>query len=321
MAQDKAAPENLPPQNLEAERSVLGSMLRLSLAINDVAPRLRVDDFYTDAHRKIYDVILYLYNNGKPVDTVTLAEELKRRGQIEDIGSYGYLAELWNAAPTAANAVHYADIVRDKATLRGLIQTSTEILRDAYEQAQPAEELVQAAERRIFELGELGITGDAITLSEALNKAWDRIDERSRGEHMSISGISTGFKDVDELTAGLQNSELVIVAARPSVGKTAFALALIRNVAVLGGAPVFFASLEQSRLELAERLLCCHGRVESHKLRKGSLSARRTCARSSTLAASCATPRSSSTTLPARRCCASPPTPAGCKSVTTSSSS
>jgi replicative DNA helicase len=272
MAQDKATQERLPPQNLDAERSVLGSLLRDNEVINDVVPKLHAHHFYADAHRKIYEAIGHLYDETQRVDTVLLAEELNRRGQIEDIGGYGYLAELWDAAPTAANAVHYAEIVRDKAVLRNLIHASTEILRDAYDQAQPAVDLVETAERKIFELNEIGATGEAKTLSDALAEAYDRIDDRSRGETMSISGLSTGFADLDEITAGLQNSELIIVAARPSVGKTAFALALIRNIAVDRGHPVFLSSLEQSRIELAERLLCSHARVESHRLRKGNLS-------------------------------------------------
>jgi len=273
MAQDKGAPDRLPPQNLEAERSVLGSLLRDNFVLHDVAPRLRVEDFYTDAHRRIYEAILDLYNRNLPVDTVTLAEELNRRGHIEDIGGYGYLGELWDAAPTAANALHYAEIVRDKSVLRSLIHVSTEILRDAYDQTQPAEELLQAAESRVFELSDLGVTGEAVTLTKAMSDAWARIDDRSRGDRTSISGISTGFSDLDDVLAGLQNRELIVIASRPSVGKTAFALALTRNVAVDGKLPVFFASLEQSQIELAERLLCCQGRVESHKLRKGTLNA------------------------------------------------
>ena len=272
MAQDKGTPDRLPPQNRDAERSVLGSMLRDNYVINDIAPLLKAEHFYGDAFRKIYEAILALYNRNSPVDTVTLAEELNRRGQIEDIGGYGCIAELYDAAPTAANARHYAEIVRDKSLLRNLIHASTEILRDAYDQAMPAEDLLASAEHRIFELSDLGATGEASTLSDAMAMAYARIDDRSRGEVMSISGLSTGFTDLDELTAGLQNRELIIVAARPSVGKTAFALALIRNIAVDGHHPVFFASLEQSRIELAERLLSCQARVESHKLRRGNLS-------------------------------------------------
>jgi replicative DNA helicase len=275
MAQDKATPERLPPQNLDAERSVLGGILRKNDVLDEIAPHLKAEFFYTDAHRKIYEAILSLYDRNLPVDTVTLAEELNRRGQIKDIGDYGYLSELWDASPTAANARHYGDIVREKAVLRNLINVSTEILRDAYDQAQPAEELVQQAERRMFELSELGVTGEAVTLHEAIDKAWDRIDDRFSGEHVSLSGISTGFTDLDEITSGLQNSELIIVAARPSVGKTAFALGLIQNMSVHPDpkhrVPVFFASLEQSRLELAERFVCSHARVDSHKLRRGTL--------------------------------------------------
>jgi replicative DNA helicase len=270
MAQEKGT-DRLPPQNLDAERSVLGSLLRDNEVINDVVPLLHLDHFYSDAHRKIYEAIRHLYDAAQKVDTVLLAEELNRRGQIDDIGSYGYLAELWDAAPTAANAVHYAKIVRDKAVLRYLIHTSTEVLRDAYDQSQPAEELVQTAERKIFQLSDLGAAGEAMTLSDALKLAYDRIDDRSTGEQLTVSGLATGFTELDELTAGLQHGALTVIAARPSVGKTAFALALVRNIAVDGGHPVFFASLEQSHIELAERLLCCQSQVESHKLRKGNL--------------------------------------------------
>jgi replicative DNA helicase len=274
MTQDRSAPDRLPPQNREAEQSVLGSMLRDNdAAINDVVTFLRPEHFYADAHRKIFDAIVHLYTTTQKVDTVLLADELKRRGQIEDVGGYGYVGELWDAAPTAANAVHYARIVREKAVLRSLIHTSTEILRDAYDQTQQAEDLLQAAESRIFELSQVGVTGEAVTLEHALKEAYDQIDARTDGHHISISGISTGFTDLDEITAGLHNGQMIILAARPSVGKTALALALARNVAVDAGHPVFFCSLEQSRIELAERLLCCQGKVESHKLRKGNLNA------------------------------------------------
>src|SRR5262249_47591211 len=154
---------------------------------------------------------------------VTLAENLKEQKQIEDIGGYAYLAELWDAAPTAANAEFYARIVRDKALVRSLIHSSTEVLRDAYDQAMPADEMLEEAERKIFDIPQMGVTGQFYTLHEALAEAYDRIDTRHQHDQMSISGLSTGFADLDEKTAGLQNSELIIVAARPSVGKTALA--------------------------------------------------------------------------------------------------
>ncbi len=274
MSQDQGGPDRLPPQNREAERSVLGSMLRDNGVIGDVIQILRTESFYSDAHQKIYDAMTTgLHDKGHPVDLVTLANVLQQRGQIDDIGGYAYLAELWDAAPTAANAEYYARIVRDKALVRHLIHAGTEILRDAYDQVQPADELLEGAERKILDIAQMGVTGQTFTLEEALRQAYDRIDSRHQQDEFAISGIPTGFVDLDDKTAGLQNSELIILAARPSVGKTAFSLNIVRHIVVDGGHPVFFVSLEQSRIELAERLLCCQARVGSHRLRKGTLSA------------------------------------------------
>jgi len=263
--------DRLPPQSREAERSVLGSLLRDNGVIGDVLQIIRTENFYLDAHQKIFQAITGLYDKGHPIDLVTLAEVLQQQKHIEDVGGYAYLAELWDAAPTAANAEYYARIIRDKALVRHLIHASTEILRDAYDQSQPADELLEGAERKILDIAQLGITGQTITLQDALREAYDRIDTRTTKDQMSISGLATGYLDLDEITAGLQNSELVIVAARPSVGKTAYALNLARHISVEEKAPVFFVSLEQSRIELAERLLCCQAQVDSHKLRKGHL--------------------------------------------------
>jgi replicative DNA helicase len=262
-----------PPHSREAERCVLGSMLRDNSVIGDVLQILRADNFYSDAHQKIFTNIITLYDRGHPADLVMLAELLKEQKQIEDVGGYGYLGELWDAAPTAANAEYYARIVRDKAIVRNLIHASTEILRDAYDQRSPADQLLEGAERMIMEIAQKGMTGQTVTLADAVDDAYDRIDTRLQRDHTSISGIPTGFIDLDNLTAGLQNRELVIVAARPSVGKTAFSLSIARNVAVEERLPVFFVSLEQSRIEIAERLLCAQARVNSHRLRKGQLSA------------------------------------------------
>jgi replicative DNA helicase len=211
----------LPPQSLEAERSVLGSMLRDNSVIGDVMQIItHPDAFYQDAHQKIFEAITRnLYDQGHPVDLVTLAEKLREKKQLEDCGKAAYLAELWDAAPTAANAEYYARIVRDRAIVRNLIHVSTEILRDAYEQNQPADELLEGAERKILDVAQRGMTGHTTTLEEALADAYDRIDLRHQGEQKTISGLSTGYLDLDEITAGLQNSELIIIAARPSVGK------------------------------------------------------------------------------------------------------
>ena len=265
--------DRLPPQSREAERSVLGSMLRLNDVIGEVIQILRAENFYTDAHQKVYEAIVTLYDKGNPVDLITLAEELRQRGHIEDIGGYGYLGELYEAAPTAANAEYHARIVRERAMVRSLIQASTTILRDAYDQVAPADEMLGNAERQILDIAERGTVGQTYTLSEAMKEAYARIDERSQSGHLSFSGLSTGFTDLDEITAGLQKSELIIVAARPSVGKTAFALNLVRNMTVNGGHSVFFVSLEQSHIELAERFaLRLQAHVNSHRLRKGTLS-------------------------------------------------
>jgi replicative DNA helicase len=261
--------ERLPPQNLDAERSVLGSMLRDNGVIGDVVQILHPESFYSDAHQKIHHAVNTIYQLGRPVDLVILAEHLKEQKQIEDIGGYAYLAQLWDAAPTAANAEYYARIVRDKSIVRNLIHASTEVLRDAYDQASSADEMLESAERKILDIAEMGVTGQTHTLEEVIHEAYTRIDMRHQHGHTSTSGLPTGFHDLDNITAGLQNSELIVIAARPSVGKTAFALNLVRHISVEEKQPAFFVSLEQSRVELAERLLCCEARVDSHKLRTG----------------------------------------------------
>ncbi len=264
--------DRVPPQSREAERCVLGSMLRDNVVIPDVIQVIRAENFYFDAHQKIFEAVARIYDNGSPVDLVILAEYLNQQQQLVDIGGPAYLAELWDAAPTAANAEHYARIVREKGITRALIHASTEILRDAYDQAYPADQLLESAERQVLEIAELGVMGQTIAFEDALNEAYTRIDQRTSKAHLPASGVPTGFVDLDQLTAGLQASELVILAARPSIGKTSFGLNIARHVSVDERLPVFFVSLEQSRIEIAERLLCCQARVDSHKLRTGRIS-------------------------------------------------
>lgn len=263
----------LLPQSLDSERSVLGSMFRSNDVIGDVVQILTVDNFYSDAHQKIYKAMLVLYEAGKPVDIVVLTEALKQANQIDDVGGYGALAELWDAAPTAANAVHYAHIVRDRSIVRSLITVGNEILRDAYDQVGPADELLHLATGKMLDVAERGITGRVYGMDKILEETFDRIDQRQTRGGSSISGISSGYPDLDEVTAGFQNSEMIIIAARPSVGKTAFALNLIRNIAVDEKMTVLFCSLEQSRVEIVERLLCSHALVDAQKLRKGLMNA------------------------------------------------
>jgi len=263
--------DRLPPHDRSAERSVLGSCLRNNHVIDDVIGALRAEDFYLDAHQKAFVAIVTLWNKAKPVDLVTLADHLHIEGKLADVGGHAYVAELWDAAPTSANATYYAEIVRDHGLTRGLIHAGTEILRDAYDRVSPAKDMVAEAEKKILAIAEGGIAAETFTIEQCISEAYDRLDARSKTPH-AMSGIATGFTDLDELTAGLQNSELVLVAARPSVGKTAFAMNLVLN-AVRHEHAVYFVSLEQSRLEIAERLMCCDARVDSHRLRRNTLSA------------------------------------------------
>lgn len=272
MYPDANGSERLPPFNREAERSLLGSMLRDNNVIPDIVQLTRPDHFYVFAHQKIFEGIATLaVEEGKPADIITLSNWLREKKYLDDAGGDPYIVELWDAAPSAANARYYAEIIRQKAIVRHLIHACNDLQREAYDQALPPNELLDSAERRILEIAEMGVTGDTKTLQEAIAEAYVRLDQRKqRGDH-ELSGIPSGFLDLDNLTAGLQNSELVIVAARPSVGKTAFALGLLRHIVVEERMPALFVSLEQARIELAERLLCCQARVDSHRLRRGYL--------------------------------------------------
>ena len=278
MAQDSAA-NRLPPQNREAERSVIGAMLRDNNIIPELVQKCRAEHFYVYAHQIVFKALTYLnVDLGKPVDLITLAnylhetrDEKSEKRLLDEVGGAAYLAELWESAPSLGNATHHADIIRQKAIVRHLIRTCGELEREAFDETVPAQELLDTAERRILEIAELGVTGDTKTLQEAVEEAYTRLDARKAQGHLEYSGIPTGYTELDSLTAGFQNSELIIIAARPSVGKTAFALNILRHMVVDEGLPALFVSLEQARIELAERLLCCQSLVNSHRLRKGTL--------------------------------------------------
>ncbi len=263
--------DRLPPQSKEAEVGVLGSVFRDNRVLQDVLNIVRADNFYFDAHQKIFQAMIDLSNEAKPIDLVIMHETLKQRQQLEDIGGSQYLVDLWQGSPTAANAEYYAKIVRDKAIVRNLIHTNTELLRDAYDGIMAPDELLGMAERKILEIAEMGVTGETYPIDAVLKAAFNRIDERAGKTISDVTGIATGFVDLDNLTAGLQNNELIILAARPSVGKTAFALNIVRHAAIEERATVFFVSLEMARVELAERLLACQARVDSFKIRKSTL--------------------------------------------------
>ena len=270
MAHDPLA-DRLPPHSREAEEGVIGGVLRDPDVLSSVQSIIRADNFYFDANQKIFQAIEDLAKENQPIDLVLLYEKLRKNKQAEDIGGHKYLADLWERVPTGANAEYHAKLVRDNAMIRSLIHSGNEILRDAYDRTQSADELVSQAERKIMEIAKAGMIGETTTLKDAVREAFDRLDSRIGKENLSISGVPSGFADLDNLTAGMQNSELVIVAARPSVGKTAFALNLVRHVIIEEHLPVVFFSLEMARIELAERLLACQARVDSHKIRKGHL--------------------------------------------------
>jgi replicative DNA helicase len=264
--------DRLPPQNLDAERGVLGSILLDSEVCDDVALVLRADDFYSDAHQRLYEHILALHGEGLRIDPTLLAERMKKAGVFEAAGGLAYLAELIESVASAAHALHYAQIVQDKATLRALIHANTEVLRDCYDPTLEPRELIERAESKIFAIHDKRETGEVADMKQVLLQAFDQIDARlnPNSEHTSID---TGLSDLDHLTGGLHRGELIILAARPSMGKTALAANIAEHVALRREVTTLFVSLEMSRAELGLRMLCSHARVNSHKVRNGVVSA------------------------------------------------
>ncbi|MGH7202262.1 MAG: replicative DNA helicase [Planctomycetaceae bacterium] len=259
----------MSPQNLDAERGVLGSILLLNEALDEVADFLHADHFYEDGHRKIYSAIFDLYEKAVRVDALTLAEELGRRGQLQEIGGAPAILQILESVPHAAHAKYYANIVREKSIQRSLIYTCTEVLRECYAASSDTEDILERAEQGIFRILSERESIDRMSIGEILFEAFDRIKERLEKEG-SISGLSTGFLDLDARTNGFQPSELIVLAARPSMGKTALICNWSEAVAESGTSVLIF-SLEQSKVELAERFLCIRARVNSHNLRAGSL--------------------------------------------------
>lgn len=263
--------DRLPPQNLEAERGVLGSVLLMNEVLDEVVEVLAADHFYTDGHRKIFSAIRRLYDNGtQAIDPLTLAEELDRHSQLDDIGGASYLEQVLESVPHAAHARYYAGIVREKWVQRQLIFACNEILSECYDGSNDPDDVLSAAEQRIFRILDDQGEPRKIEIKDILLDAFDRINERMENDEV-ISGIPTGFPDLDQRLNGLQPSELVVLAARPSMGKTALVCNLAEGVAMETGQGVLLFSLEQSNLELAERLLCIRSQVNSHRLRSGTL--------------------------------------------------
>jgi replicative DNA helicase len=257
-----------PPRSLEAEKAVLGSILLLPTVADDVALVVRPDDFYDDANRRIYEHLQELNGLSKRIDMTLLVERLRASGEFELIGGAPYLAEIARSVPTAANAVHYAQIVRDKSLLRALITSSTEVLRDAYEDGSDPREQLNRAEQKIFAILSEGQKSTVVSAHDLIEEAMHRIEMREKGEH-KVAGVDTGFPALDEITGGMHDGELIILAARPSMGKTALALNIAEFVATELKTATLVVSLEMSSIELADRLLCSAARVDSHRFRNG----------------------------------------------------
>jgi replicative DNA helicase len=259
------------PVNADAERAVLGSILIKPDVCDDVALVVRPEDFFDEAHQILYRHLLELHNGGKRIDTTIVLEKLRTQGDLDRIGGPPLLADLLEAVPHAAHATHYAQIVRDKALLRNLIDAGTDILRDAYDESDEPRQLLSRAEERIFAILEERSSADAQPIATVLEDVMVRMDARMKHEH-AIGGVETGFTDLDTLCGGLHNSELIILAARPSMGKTALAMNIAEHVAIGLRQPVLFVSLEMACLELADRLLCSSAQVNGHRLRNGTIS-------------------------------------------------
>lgn len=263
--------ERLTPQNLEAEQSCLGSLLLDKDAMVKIADGLSPEDFYADKHRRIYEAMLDLYRRNEPIDLLSLGNRLQERNELEMIGGRAELIALANAVPTASHVVHYADIIQKKATLRRLLQAAGEITALGYQEAENVEDVLDSAERTLFNVSQKFLKRTFIAIRDVLTDAFDRIDELHR-EKGKLRGISTGYPDLDSLLGGLQKSDLIILAARPSCGKTAFALDLARNAAVKGRVPTGIFSLEMSKEQLVDRMICAEANVDMWKMRTGKLS-------------------------------------------------
>ncbi|MGH2406916.1 MAG: replicative DNA helicase [Candidatus Limnocylindrales bacterium] len=262
--------DRLPPQSIEAEQSVLGALLIDKDAVIEVADFLRPDDFYRGHHGTIYGAVIDLYERREPVDLVTVSEVLERTGQLDAVGGSAYLTSLINLTPTAVNAVHYARIVERKAVLRHLIAAAGKIAGIGYEETADVSEAVDRAEQELFAVSQKRVAAGFSALKSLLHSAYDRLDylHQHKGE---ISGVRTGFKDLDALTTGLQKSDLIIVAARPSIGKTSLALNIAEYASVREGKTVGIFSLEMSKEQLVLRLLSSVANIDSQRLRTGFL--------------------------------------------------
>ena len=262
--------ERTMPQSIEAEMSVLGAMILDNEVINLVIPILNKLSFYKTAHRELYQAIVDIYDKGQPVDLVVLREELKKRSLLEKVGGVEYLMELEEVVPTIGNVEYYANIVREKAIKRNLIEVAATIQKQSFEESTDTEHLLDASERAIFDITQRKFNTASTKLNEILKETFSRI-ENLHDRQSRLTGLSAGFYDLDDITCGLQPSELIIVAARPSMGKTSIVLNVVEHVGVVEKKPVVIFSLEMSAQQVAQNMLCSHARIDAHKLRMGFL--------------------------------------------------
>ncbi|MDO8507493.1 MAG: replicative DNA helicase [bacterium] len=260
----------IPPHNEEAEVSVLGSILLEKDAIIKVADILTEDDFYSEAHRRIYGMMIELFEHHQPIDLVTLTNKLTEKQLLEGVGGAGYISTLVNSVPSAANIVHYAKIIADKALLRRLIESSNDIASMAYNEKDDTSRVLDEAEQKIFKVAEKHLKGKFIPIKSILEDSFERIDDLHKDKE-KLRGVPTGFPELDNILAGLQPSDLIVIAARPSVGKTSLALNIAEHVAGGEGISVALFSLEMSKEQLVDRLLASEAKIDSWKLRTGNL--------------------------------------------------
>lgn len=261
----------VPPHNIEAEQSVLGGMILDKEAIADAVEIVQSDDFYKEAHREIFEAILSLYDRDQPVDLVTLSEELKKRQTLEAIGGLSYLTSLLAAVPTTTHVSYYAKIVEEKSLLRKLIAASSEIIEKSYESEDNTASILDLAEKRIFDIAQKRNSGKGfVPIKQALLESFNKIEELYQNKG-GMLGLPTGFIDIDRKTSGLQKSDLILIAARPSMGKTAFALNIVQNTAIRTNASIAVFSLEMSREQLVQRMLSAESHIEIQKIRTGNL--------------------------------------------------
>ena len=270
MAKDKQI-QKLSPRSEEAEMAVLGSMLLEEDAISQAIELLNPNVFYKDSHKKIFSAISDIYSENKPVDLITITETLKVQGVLDEIGGASYIAALTQTVPTAANIKHYAKIVREKYILRSLITTGTQIVSEAYTAQAETEGLLDRAEKMIFEITSRKTDSSSVSIKEIVKDSIETIDGLYQRKE-NVTGVATGFHEFDIMTAGLQPSDLVVVAGRPSMGKSALAGCIAEHAGIIDKIPTVIFSLEMSKEQLVQRMLCSHARVDMHKVRTGFLS-------------------------------------------------